>query len=498
MRVSELFGRAKIEYPREAENIEVTDIVTDSGCAREGSLFICINGLTRDGHEYIGDAVGRGAKVIVAEQVRDVGVGGAAATIYVDNTRQAAALLYNSWYCDPAKDMKLVAVTGTNGKTSVTYILKKIFERAGKRCGLIGTVGCFCADKRLDSKNRNPLANMTTPDPEELYRLLALMRDEGAEFVFIEATSHALALSKLDALTFDTAVFTNLTQDHLDFHGDMEGYFASKARLFGMCRRAVINIDDSWADRFIESARCKEIYTVSANRKADFCAENVKICGAEGSEYALGFGDEKIDIKIPICGRFFVNNSAEAAAVARLYGISHEDIRDALLSLEGVDGRMERVKLGDDAEISVFIDYAHTPDALEKLLKSARDFREAGQRIVLLFGCGGDRDRSKRRQMAHIASRLSDFVIVTSDNSRSESAETIISEILSGIDKEKEYAAIPDRAEAIEYAIANARAGDIILLAGKGHERYEIDRRGKHPFDEREIARAAYYKYKAR
>ena len=287
MRVSELFGRAKIEYPREAENIEITDIVTDSSSVREGSLFICIKGLRHDGHEYIGEAVGRGAKVIVAEQVRDMDVGGAAATIFVDNTRQVAALLYNSWYCEPARDMKLVAVTGTNGKTSVTYILKKIFERAGKRCGLIGTVGCFCANRRLDTGNRNPLANMTTPDPEELYRLLAVMRDAGTEFVFIEATSHALALSKLDALRFDTAVFTNLTQDHLDFHGDMEGYFASKSKLFRLCRRAVINLDDLWAERFIESARCDEIYTVSAEQKADFYAENVKICGAEGSEYTL-------------------------------------------------------------------------------------------------------------------------------------------------------------------------------------------------------------------
>ncbi len=498
MRVSELFGRAKINYPQNAGNIEITDIVTDSRQAREGSLFICIDGLRRDGHEYISEAVGRGAKVIVAEQVRDVGVGGAAATIFVENTRQAAALLYNSWYCDPAANMKLVAVTGTNGKTSVTHILKQIFERAGKRCGVIGTVGAFCASRAIESLNGNPLANMTTPDPDELYRILSLMREWGAEYVFIEATSHALALSKLDALEFDTAVFTNLTQDHLDFHGDMEGYFASKSRLFGKCRRAVINIDDLWAEKIIKSARCDEIYLTSTEIKTDFYADNIRLSGADGSRYELVYGGERTEISVPICGRFFVANTLQAAAVARLYGISAEEIRESVSRLSGIDGRMEKVRLGKDADISVLIDYAHTPDALEKLLKSAKDLIDGNRRIVLLFGCGGERDRSKRREMAHIASRLADFVIVTSDNSRGENPDGIISDILGGIDKESEYTVIRDRASAIEYAVANAMAGDIILLAGKGHERYEIDSRGKHPFDEREIARRAYEKHRKR
>lgn len=496
MKISELFGRAKINYPPSAGNIEITDVVTDSRRAREGSLFVCINGLRSDGHEYIGEAVGRGAKVIVAEQVRDVSVGGAATTIFVDNSRQAAALLYNSWYCDPSARMKLVAVTGTNGKTSVTHILKQIFERAGKRCGVIGTLGAFCANEALASLSGDPLANMTTPDPDELYRLLALMRDRGVEYVFIEASSHALALSKLDALCFDTAVFTNLTQDHLDFHGDMEGYFASKSRLFGLCRRAVINADDPWAQRFIASAACGEIYKTSIDGKGDFCAENIRLRGVYGSEYDLVYGEERTRISIPLCGRFFVNNTLTAATVARIYGISAKDIADSVLALSGVDGRMERVMLGLDADISVFIDYAHTPDALEKLLKSAKDLVREKQRIILLFGCGGERDRSKRREMAHIASRLSDFVVVTSDNSRGEDPERIISDILCGIDKESEYTVIRDRADAIEYAVANAREGDIVLLAGKGHERYEIDVGGKHPFDEREIARRAYEKYR--
>ena len=496
MRLSELFGRAEISYPREAENIEITNIVTDSRRVREGSAFICINGQRSDGHRYIGEAIQKGARVIVAEQVRDEGVGGAA-TVYVENTRRAAALLYNAWYGDPARNMKLVAVTGTNGKTSVTFMLKRIFERAGYRCGLIGTIGCLCGDRELHSENQSdPLANMTTPDPEELYRLLAMMRESGVEYVFMEASSHALALSKLDALCFDVAVFTNFTRDHLDFHGDMEEYFRAKTRLFGICRRAVINIDDSWAEKLIASADCKEIYSTSTKRSADFFATEIKLSAKFGAGYLFHSFLGMSEMKIPVAANFFVSNSLQAAAVAAISGIPLDTVRDALASIEAIDGRMERVELGESADITVIIDYAHTPDAIENLLRSIRDVREKGQRIVLLFGCGGERDRSKRREMAQIASRLSDMVIVTSDNSRGESPELIISDILKGIDKEKEYKVIKKRESAIEYAIRYARAGDIIVLAGKGHERYEIDDKGKRPFDEREIVRQAYGKYR--
>ena len=231
MKASELFSRAGIRCPQEAENIEITEIVTDSRRVTVGSLFICIKGFHTDGHEHIGDAIKAGAAVIVAEQVRDEGVGGAAA-VYVENTRRAAALLYNAWHGDPSEDMTVVAITGTNGKTSVSYILKSIFESAGYRCGLIGTVRCLCGDLEIKTQNADPLANMTTPDPDELYRILALMRDRGVQYVFIEATSHALELSKLDALRVDTAVFTNFTRDHLDFFGSMEEYKRAKLKFF--------------------------------------------------------------------------------------------------------------------------------------------------------------------------------------------------------------------------------------------------------------------------
>ena len=496
MIASELFSKAGIKCPRNAENIEITEIVTDSRRVREGSLFVCIKGLHFDGHERIGDAIKAGAAVIVAEQVRDDGVGGAAA-VYVENTRRAAALLYNAWHGDPSRSMTVVAVTGTNGKTSLCYILKSIFERAGFRCGLIGTVRCMSGDRVLQTSNSNPLANMTTPDPDELYRLLSVMRDDGAEYVFIEATSHALALSKLDALTVDTAVLTNFTRDHLDFHGSMEEYFKAKARLFGMCRRAVINADSAWAEKFTASADCKEIFTVSAKTSADFSAESVEYLKDRGVRYDFNYGEGRTEMSISLPGKFFLDNSLEAAAVAYTYGIAPSVIAEAVVSFGGVDGRMERVSLGENADISVFIDYAHTPDAVENLLKSVRAFRENEQRIVLLFGCGGERDRSKRREMAQIASRLADFVIITSDNSRGEAPEQIFSDILKGMDKEKEFALIEDRRAAIEYAVFNSKKKDVIILAGKGHERYEINALGRLPFDEREIVRSAYARYKA-
>ena len=498
MKLSSLLERADIACPPSAAELDITEIVTDSRKASEGCLFVCIAGSRSDGHSFIGEAIRKGAKVIVAEQVRDVGVGGAAA-VYVENTRRAAALLYNSWYSDPARDMKLVGVTGTNGKTSVVNLLKRIFEKRGIVCGTIGTLGCYVGEEKLDTLSDDPLSNMTTPEPAQLYKTLALMRERRVEYVFMEVSSHSLSLERVAALDFELAVFTNLTQDHLDFHNDMESYFLSKAKLFRKCRRALINLDGDYAERLIGCAECDGIYTVSLNKKADYYVEDVEYLSFGGVRYSMidSINKEKTEMSIGLSGSFAVINSLDAAAAARLCGIPRETVADALSQVSGIDGRMELVELGEDADISVYIDYAHTPDALENLLCSIRSFRQKDQRIVLLFGCGGDRDRSTRRYMANIASRMADLVIITSDNSRSESPDIIFSDILRGIDKEKEYLLIPDRQEAIEYAVCNSYPRDIIVLAGKGHERYEIDAKGRRPFDEREITKKAYLKYKA-
>lgn len=489
MRLGELFGRAGLSYPPETESIEIKNIVTDSRAVSKGSLFICLRGMTDDGHEYIDSAINAGASVIVAEQLRGVCVGGAAAYIMHDNTRQVAALLYNSRYGNPTEKLKIIGVTGTNGKTSVAAMLYEIFTAAGKRCGLIGTVCRLTADGRaISRKKKNPLANMTTPDPEELYDDLAKMVKDRVEYVFMEVSSHALALCKTDAIRFDSAVFTNLTRDHLDFHGSMEEYYNAKKKLFTVCNQGFINTDGEFGKRLADECFCP-FFTVSADR-GDFCAIDIKSHGLGGSEYRLKYPEGYGEISLPLLGEFQVENSLMAAAVALSYGIPFDVISKTLANIRGVKGRMERVDL-HRADFSVIIDYAHTPDALEKLMHAVRKLRPEGGNITLVFGCGGERDREKRKEMAQIASRLADFVIITSDNSRSEDPQQIFKDILKGIDKERPYALIESRREAIESAVLTAKSRDIVVLAGKGHEKYEIDAKGKHPFDETKIVRSA-------
>ena len=492
MKVSELFGRAGLRYPPETGEIEIEQIVTDSRRVTPGSLFLCIEGLRTDGHRYIDDAIQAGAAVIAAEHVRDACVGGAAAYIMLQNTRKASALLYNALYGNPSEKIKIIGVTGTNGKTSVCTLLAELFEAAGYRCGILGTVFCRSADGVvLSPQNSDSLANMTTPDPENLYPMLAKMAEDGVEYVFMEVTSHALALCKTDAIRFDMGVFTNLTQDHLDFHGDMESYFQAKQKLFSMCRRAVIHADDPYGARLLQTISCPAV-TCSAG-EGDYCALEVRARGANGSSYRMKTPAGSVSLQVSIPGSFSVTNSLLAGAVALEYGISPTVLQSVFANTNGVCGRMERVSSGQSGP-TVLIDYAHTPDALEKLLKSVHGFRRAGERILLVFGCGGDRDRGKRKEMAHIASRLADTVIITADNSRTEDPEQIFSDILKGMDKEKAYAVIPNRKEAIERAVTEARPGDLVILAGKGHERYEIDAEGRHPFDERRIVKDALKK----
>lgn len=492
MRLGELFARAGLECPSEAENIIIKNIVTDSRRVKKGSLFICIKGLRRDGHEYIDNAIDAGAAVIVAERVRDACVGGAAAFIMLDNTRSVAALLYNAWYGNPTEKLKFIGVTGTNGKTSVSTMIYEIFTSAHIRAGLIGTVCQYSADGRvLSPKKTDPLANMTTPDPEELYRMLSVMVADDVRYVIMEVSSHALALGRVDAIYFDSAVFTNLTQDHLDFHGDMEEYYRTKRKLFNICRQAFINIDGEYGKRLKSEVEC-DAFTLSVDA-GDFHALDVSSRGLGGSTYTLISPYGKTEINTPLLGSFGVINSLTAAAVAETYGISRDTIADALCSTKGVSGRMEKVNIGSD-DISVIIDYAHTPDALEKLLISIRRIKSGDGHIILVFGCGGERDRAKRKYMAQIASRLADLVIVTEDNSRGEDPGQIIGDILKGIDKEKTYTVIKDRRSAIESAVLAAKDGDVIVLAGKGHERYEIDSKGRHSFDERKIVKTAIKK----
>lgn len=485
-----LCREANILFDESLQNVTISGIRTDSRAVCEGDLFVCIRGENADGHDYIDEALTRGAVAVVAEHsacAADCPV------VVTEDTRHAVAMLYDAWYGHPSRDMKLVAVTGTNGKTSVTHMLRAIFESAMHRCGLIGTVHCYSAGRRLEIRSDDPLANMTTPDPAELYHILSVMKQDGVEYVFMEATSHALSLRKLDALFFEAAVFTNLTPEHLDFHGEMENYFSAKAKLFSRCKRAIINIDDAYGRRIAKTFP-KAITCSERDHGALFFADCTAQTSAEGTEYRLVSRNLHATVRTPVPGRFTVMNTLEAAATAIALGVTPANVLTALGALNGIDGRMERVRLGAICDFSVFVDYAHTPDALYNLLTSARSFRREGERIVLVFGCGGNRDKAKRPAMGRIAAELADYCVVTSDNSRGENPEEIISEICRGMGGAP-HTVISDRASAIDFAIRTAERGDIILLAGKGHEAYEIDSTGKHPFDERKIAMEAAMRY---
>lgn len=495
MNLYTLCREAGIVIPEGLGDREIGGIKTDSRRVGSGDLFLCIRGLTFDGHEYMHDAIGRGAAAVVVDEAYRGEIPLEVPVIVTEDTRHAAAMLYDAWYDHPSQKLKIIAVTGTNGKTSTTYMLRAIFEGAMHKCGLVGTVNCYSGDKRLDIRSENPLANMTTPDPEELYRMLAVMAEDGVEYVFMEATSHALALHKLDALNFEAAVFTNLTPEHLDFHGDMENYFLAKSRLFSMCKTAILNIDDRYGQKLAQTVKCPAVTCTTHGGKADFAATCVNDCGVDGSGYVLVSRNLRFTVRTPIPGAFNVINTLEAATCASVLGISPSVIMTSLASLAGIAGRIERVRLGAITDFAVFIDYAHTPDALSNLLTTARGIKRQGQRVVLVFGCGGDRDKSKRPIMGKIATELADFCIVTSDNSRSEAPMDIICDIVAQMDGD--YVIIPNRARAIEFAIREAHDDDIILLAGKGHEEYEIDKEGKHPFSEKEIAKQAALRYYA-
>ncbi len=499
--------------------VTVRGIATDSRAVEPGDLFVAIPGLHTDARTHIPAAIAKGAAAVVTEVSGDpekpLEDYGKILLIPVPSARVATACLYDAWHRHPGRRLRLVGVTGTNGKTSVTSMLRHILTTAGIPCGIIGTVGCIGPDgddRILDGLGARE--GMTTPDPAVLYPLLERMAasvpPDATErpVVVMEVTSHALALGKVAPLTFDVGVFTNLTPEHLDLHGGMDDYFAAKRRLFEVSREAVLNADDRWGRMLLAEplpvrhwhiCHAAGLRALPPDRMCPageggctrLYAEQVKVQGEDGISFKLTTPDVRLRLRCPVPGEFTVMNALEASAAALALGVSPAAIRDGLAAFPGVPGRMERVIPPHEVPFSVFIDFAHTPDALEQLLGTVQAFRRRDRRIVLLFGCGGDRDRSKRKSMARVASRMADSVVITSDNSRSENPGSIIADILSGMDKESEFAVVPDRAEAIRYAIRHARVGDIILLAGKGHETYEITATGTHPFSEREIACAA-------
>ncbi len=486
MKLLDICQKIEITCPKHLESIEILGITSNSKRVREGYIFVCLDGTKSDGHRYINDALLHGACAVVIEKEQFA----CQCSVLVSDTRAALAKMMNVFCGEPTKKLKFIAVTGTNGKTSVSVMIKNIFDKANIPCEVIGTIH----NSSFLEKNDDLTANFTTPDPEELYPMLQRISGDGIEAVVMEASSHALKLKKLEPIEFEIAVFTNLSEDHLDFHLTMEDYFKSKLTLFDKCKRGIINIDDEYGKLILKASSCAHS-TCSIKRRANYSAVDIKHQGERGVKYTIKTFDKEFEIFSKIPGEISVINSMQAAACALEFGIDENIVRDAFKSFDGVKGRLEKIDFFEGWGFAAFIDYAHTPDALQKLLDTVNGFKKPNQRVVLLFGCGGDREKEKRKIMGGIASKNADFVIVTSDNPRSESPNVIINEILVGMKGASNIAVIPDRKNAIEYAIATAREGDIILLAGKGHENYEINASGRVPFDEREILYGLYKKY---
>ena len=462
----------------------VESIAYDSRRVQRNGLFVALRGEKTDGHQFIDQAIERGASVIVTEREEKQP---RVTSLVVENTRTALADLAAVFYGFPATRLKMAAVTGTNGKTTTTFLIKHICEKAGLHCGLIGTV-------RYEIGERVLPAIRTTPESLDLQELLAQIANAGCRAAAMEVSSHALAQERTRGLEWDVAVFTNLTQDHLDFHGTMENYFESKAKLFtGLAQQrkkqksvAIINIDDRYGGQLLGKIdKNISVITFGMSARADFRASNYRT-EFGGTSYQLDARGKSYLVRVPLIGRFNVANSLGALAAANALGLS---LREAILSLgksPQVPGRLEAVPA--KRQFQVFVDYAHTPDALLNVLKTLRELEPA--RLIVIFGCGGDRDRQKRPLMAEAVDRNADFAIITSDNPRKEDPNAIIAEVEKGFRSDR-YEKIPDRAEAINRAIELAQPRDIVLIAGKGHENYQEFADHTVPFDDMQVARRA-------
>lgn len=450
---------------------EISVISHRSDTSFSGGMFVALRGTHFDGNRFAGEAERNGARYLVTDTDAPHT---SMCVLTVSDARAALARIWSNYYGNPADRMNMIAVTGTNGKTTTSYLLRAVLEEAGYRCGLIGTVN----------------GAMTTPDPDELYRRLREFADSGVQYAVMEASSHALALRKLEPIRFRAGIFTNLTPEHLDFHGTMEAYRDAKAILFDQCETSYFNYDDFFGRQIYCRAKGSKYFYSAQSSAPPYHAANIRECGIDGVEYHLFCRDLLFRVKCPVPGEFTVYNTMAAAACAVGLGICPKTVRAAFSKMTGVPGRMERVATPDGA-FSVFIDFAHTPDAMEKLLRSVRRAMKPRQRLVVLFGCGGDRDRSKRPVMGSVATRYADLTVITSDNSRSEDPMAIIRDICTGVEENAEYRVIPERRDAIFRVIEEAREGDVILLVGKGHETTEITAKGTFPFCERELVREA-------
>ena len=470
MKLFELVKEIDCEIKGSAD-IEVQAVEFDSRRVFDGCLFFCIAGLSTDGHKFAPDAVKSGAKALVVTRWLELDV----TQVLVKDDRAAMALISAAFYGHPSRKLRMIGVTGTNGKTSTTYFLKKIFEKEGSKVGLIGTIQNMIGDEVLHTER-------TTPESAELQQLLAQMLNKGVDTVVMEVSSHSLALKRVYGIEFDGAIFTNLTQDHLDFHGDFEHYAAAKKILFENSKCAAFNSDDEYSEYMREG--CKGQTVTFGVNSGDIRARDIAL-STSGSRFVLAMGGVRLPMLVNIPGMFSVYNALGTVALCSELGVDMLNVKQGLESVSSIPGRFEALDTRGEP-FSVVLDYAHTPDSLEGALKAAREFSKG--RVVCVFGCGGNRDNTKRPIMGEISGKLADFSIVTSDNPRFEEPEEIISQILAGMDKVNgNHITIENRRDAIKYALEHAQTDDVILLAGKGHEDYQEICGIKHEFDEKKI-----------
>lgn len=483
--------------PIRAHRDTVAGICTDSRLVRENELFLCVRGLHHDGHTYAAEAVCGGASVVLAER-SDLPLPDECDLWICPDARLAEALVYDNLYDHPAAGMTAVAITGSNGKTSTAYMLRTILSAAGEKTGAITTIGAFAGREEIPCANggtslADTVGAMTTPDPAAFYGTIAQMRDRGCTHLVYEASSHALDLRKTDAVRPSIAIFTGLDHEHLDYHGTMDAYFAAKSRLFGLLsphsiRTGICNADDPYAARLMAAHPDVLFRTCTAKEKRIAECDVTGLhctCSAAGTGFLYYADDAIFRIRLPIPGRYTMYNAMEAATAARILGVHPMEIRESLTAMEPIPGRMERVPLGN-VPYTAYIDYAHTPRAMEATLSTLRALTPAPTRLTAVFGCGGDRDPGKRAVMGKIAGAAADRVIVTNDNPRTEDPAKITADIVSGIPEGTAYTVIPERTEAIAYAVESAIPGEILVFLGKGHEKYEWIGMEKRPFDEKQ------------
>ncbi len=471
MKLSQLLQGVDVVKLCADPDMEITGMAFDSRKVRPGDLFMAVSGFATDGNRFIPGAMEKGAAVVITAKEPEQDVPYAV----VSSDRLAMAQIAANLYDHPAEKLCMIGVTGTNGKTSVTLLLKHILETVrGAKVGLIGTMENLIGDEVVPTER-------TTPESPDLQALFARMVTAGCNYAIMEVSSHALALERVGGVPYHIAAFTNLTEDHLDFHKTMEEYCKAKAMLFTRCQKAVANKDDPWFDSITENAACSVLCT-SVKGEGDLQAKDLQLL-SDGIRFTAVYGEQAVPVQLPIPGKFTVYNALTVLGIALQLGISLEESAQALKTAKGVKGRVEVVPT-PGKDYTVLIDYAHTPDGLENVLSSVKDFCKG--RLIAVFGCGGDRDPVKRPIMGGIGARIADIAVITSDNPRTENPHAIIEDILRGVTDRSNCAVIENRIEAIHYAMDIAEKNDIIVLAGKGHETYQEIMGVKNHLDERE------------